>query len=79
MSADQHAPLTAEALATARYRKSARSDNTGSCVEVATNLLPTHGVILVRDSKDPAVGPLVFTRREWEAFTAGVNDGEFDL
>ena len=60
------------------WRKSARSGNSGNCVEVATNLLDTHGVVLVRDSKNP--GPaLAFTPAEWEAFTGGVRDGEFDL
>jgi Domain of unknown function (DUF397) len=33
---------------------------------------------LVRDSKDPAGPSLAFTTAEWEAFTAGVKDGEFD-
>ena len=36
-------------------------------------------VIAVRDSKDPAGPKLAFTAPEWEAFTAGVRDGEFDL
>jgi hypothetical protein len=36
------------------------------------------GMIGVRDSKNPSGPALVFTPGEWDAFTAGVNDGEFD-
>jgi hypothetical protein len=66
-------------LTHAIWRKSTRSGNGGDCVEVASNLLNTHGVIAVRDSKDPNSPALTFTRSEWEAFTGGVHDGEFDL
>ncbi|MFI7630321.1 DUF397 domain-containing protein [Microbispora rosea] len=55
------------------WRKSARSGNEG-CVEVAD--LPDGGA-LVRDSKDPAGPQLRFNKREWDAFIAGVKDGEF--
>ena len=62
-------------LSRAEWRKSTYSAN-GSCVEVARNL---PGIIAVRDSKDPAGPALVFTPAEWDAFTAGVLAGEFDL
>jgi hypothetical protein len=46
-------------------------------VEVATNL---SGAVAVRDTKDKGTGPvLLFTPAEWEAFTAGVKDNEFNL
>ncbi len=48
----------------------------GNCVEVAH--LPGGG-IAVRDSKDRAKSAHVYTRPEWEAFLAGVRNGEFDL
>lgn len=35
--------------------------------------------VWVRSSTDPQSGMLGFTRAEWEAFTAGVEDQEFDL
>jgi hypothetical protein len=47
----------------------------GNCVEVAR--LPGGGVA-VRDSKDRARALHVYTRSEWEAFLAGVKNGEFD-
>jgi hypothetical protein len=63
-------------LSRAIWSKSARSNNGGNCVEVARNL---PGVVAVRDSKDPHGPGLAFATAEWEAFTAGVKAGEFDL
>ena len=60
-------------LATPNWRKSSHSGNNG-CVEVAHS----DDQIAVRDSKDPSGPMLLFTRREWQAFLAGVRDGEFD-
>ncbi len=62
-------------LTRAEWRKSARSGNSGNCVEVAE--LPNGGRA-VRDSKDPTGPILRFTRREWDAFIGGAKDGEFD-
>jgi hypothetical protein len=47
----------------------------GEYVEIAR--LPDGGAAM-RNSNDPAT-ILFFTRAEWDAFTGGVNDGEFDL
>ena len=33
----------------------------------------------MRDGKNPDGPALIFTPDEWRAFTAGVQDGEFDL
>ncbi|MEV6349604.1 DUF397 domain-containing protein [Actinoplanes sp. NPDC051851] len=71
--------LTPEILDQAVFHKSRRSDNSGSCVEVAENLAATHGVVLVKDTKQPSRPPFAFTVAEWEAFIGGVRDGEFDL
>lgn len=35
-------------------------------------------VIVMRDSKKPDGPVLYFTEAEWDAFVAGVKDGEFD-
>ena len=56
------------------WHKSARSGG-GGCVEVAT----LERVVGVRDSKDRQGPVLVFRFDEWNAFLAGVRDGEFDL
>jgi hypothetical protein len=64
-------------LTKAKWRKSSRSNaNGGAYVEVAGNL---RDVVAVRDSKDREGPVLVFTSDEWQAFTAGVRHGEFDL
>ncbi len=44
------------------------------CVQVA---IKQEGVA-VRDSKDPTKKTLFFNHEEWEAFTKGVKEGEFD-
>jgi hypothetical protein len=60
-------------LSGAAWRKSTRSSSNG-CVEVAF----LDGQIAVRDSKNRSGSVLLFTPQEWEAFTGGVRDGEFD-
>jgi len=59
------------------WRKSSYSgSNGGNCVEVADNL---PGVVAVRDSKDPDGPVLAFTPDDWQAFTAAIKAGEFDI
>lgn len=62
-------------LAGAKWFKSTRSAGNSECVEVA---FLDEGTVGLRDSKNPAGPVLVFTPGEWDAFTAGVSDGEFD-
>ena len=70
-------------LTGADWRKSASGGgNDGASVEVAVIPGSKEGsdhVIAMRDSKNPDGPALIFTPDEWTAFTAGVNDGEFDL
>jgi Domain of unknown function (DUF397) len=60
-------------LSGAMWRKSTLSSNNG-CVEVALD--PTE--VAVRDSKDRNGPVLYFNAYEWEAFLAGVRNGEFE-
>jgi Domain of unknown function (DUF397) len=61
-------------LSRAVWRKSTRSGTNG-CVEVALDTTE----VAVRDSKQQGSGPvLLFTAHEWDAFLAGVRNGEFD-
>jgi hypothetical protein len=70
-------------LTGADWRRPARSSgNGGACVEVAVVPGSKEGsdwVVAVRDSKNPHGPALIFTPAEWQAFTAGVKDLEFDL
>jgi hypothetical protein len=70
-------------LTGAHWRKPSHSSgNGGACVEVAVVPGSKEGsgwVVAVRDSKNPDGPALIFTPAEWEAFTAGVKDLEFDL
>ena len=60
-------------LSRAVWRKSTRSGTNG-CVEVALDTTE----VAVRDSKDRDGPVLSFTAHEWDAFLAGVRNGEFD-
>ncbi|WP_328407041.1 DUF397 domain-containing protein [Nocardia sp. NBC_00403] len=66
--------MTAD-LSGAQWFKSSRSASKADCVEVA---YLEGGAVGVRDSKNPTGPALVFTPGEWDAFTAGVQDGQFN-
>jgi hypothetical protein len=58
------------------------ADDVAGAIEVAVSAGSKEGsdhVITLRDPKNPDGPTLVFTPAEWEAFVAGVRDGEFDL
>ncbi|HUZ26450.1 MAG TPA: DUF397 domain-containing protein [Streptosporangiaceae bacterium] len=63
-------------LTGAIWRKSRRSNSGGNCVEVASNI---PGIVAVRDSKNPEGHVLTFNPRDWSAFLAGVQAGEYNL
>ncbi|HEY1643792.1 MAG TPA: DUF397 domain-containing protein [Streptosporangiaceae bacterium] len=63
-----------------------RSAGTGEADEASVEIAFVPGskegseqVIAMRDSREPEGPVLIFTPDEWRAFTAGVQDGEFDL
>lgn len=53
-------------------------DGDGNCVE-AGPLADGSGRVAVRHSHHPDAEAIVYTRAEWEAFVAGVRNGEFDF
>jgi len=68
-----------EELANVGWHISTRTDDNGmSCVE-AGPLRDGSGRVAVRHSHHRNDTVIVYTRAEWEAFTAGVRLGEFDF
>ncbi|WP_166022674.1 DUF397 domain-containing protein [Streptomyces chilikensis] len=63
--------------ASPRWVTSSYSNNGGQCVEVAVNLVPSRGVVPVRDSKNPAGPVLALPAASFTAFVAGVKAGAF--
>ncbi|MEV7727004.1 DUF397 domain-containing protein [Streptomyces sp. NPDC087917] len=55
-----------------RWFTSSYSNNGGQCVEVATNLVASRGVVPVRDSKRADSPELGFTAAAFTAFVDGV-------
>jgi hypothetical protein len=61
-------------LSSAVWRKSTYSGS-GNCVEVAF----VDDVIAVRSSKNLSGPVIFFAEAEWQAFRAGVREGDFDF
>ncbi|MFJ8312714.1 MULTISPECIES: DUF397 domain-containing protein [unclassified Streptomyces] len=62
---------------TPRWFTSSYSSNGGQCVQVATNLVASCGVVPVRDSKSRRGPVLDFPVGAFADFVAGVKAGEF--
>ncbi|MDX3594171.1 DUF397 domain-containing protein [Streptomyces sp. ID03-2B] len=63
---------------TPRWFTSSYSNNGGQCVEVATNLAIPHGIVPVRDSKNPTGPALTVPATAFSAFVAGLRAGDLD-
>ncbi|WP_405016594.1 DUF397 domain-containing protein [Kitasatospora sp. NBC_00070] len=58
-------------LESAQWQKSSYSNGDGgNCIEPALNLAAEHGIVPVRDSKDPEGPVLVFEASQWTAFAS---------
>ncbi|WP_336048966.1 DUF397 domain-containing protein [Streptomyces sp. CA2R101] len=65
-------------LAVATWVKSSYSEgNGGACVEFSRALTEAHGLVPVRDSKNPDGPALVFPAGGWSSFITAVKGGEF--
>ncbi|MFC7343336.1 Scr1 family TA system antitoxin-like transcriptional regulator [Saccharopolyspora griseoalba] len=81
MSSDDSAELIGDAVGRMEramstrmsWRKSSRSTNTDTCVEVAG----TESCAVVRDSKDPDGAWLRTSSRQWRSFIAAIKDDRF--
>lgn len=62
-----------------RWYKSSYSNNGGNCVEVATNLTATRGIVPVRDSKDPHGPALSIETSAWSSFVTAIRADEFPV
>ncbi|ANZ16786.1 DUF397 domain-containing protein [Streptomyces noursei] len=60
-----------------RWIKSSYSENGGQCVEVATNLVPSHGVVPIRDSKIPEGPTFAVSTTSFSSFIAAVKGDAF--
>ncbi|GGM67390.1 hypothetical protein GCM10010106_11690 [Thermopolyspora flexuosa] len=75
----QHQPLSPDELAKVAWHISTKSDGGGgNCVE-AGPLADGSGRVAVRHSRRPDGPVIVYSREEWQAFIAGVKEGEFDF
>ncbi|MEU6315907.1 DUF397 domain-containing protein [Streptomyces sp. NPDC047014] len=61
---------------TPRWFKSSYSNNGGDCVELAVNLVPTRGVVSVRDSKVSSGPVLSVPAAVFTTFVASVKDDQ---
>lgn len=73
---DIYTGMSATELPEVMWRKSGRSNASGSCVEIAE--LPDGAGIAVRNSRDPDGPILIYTVQEIVAFVLGARDGDFD-
>ncbi|RPE33009.1 DUF397 domain-containing protein [Kitasatospora cineracea] len=66
-------------LPNALWVKSSYSSDGGNCVEFAPEFTATHGLVPVRDSKDPQGPALLFTETAFAAFVTAVKSGRFAM
>ncbi|MGX2995022.1 DUF397 domain-containing protein [Streptomyces sp. JNUCC 64] len=64
-------------LANAQWLKSSYSSNGGQCVEVAADLIASHGIVPIRDSKNPDGPALSLRAHAFAAFVTGVQADGF--
>ncbi|MFJ3627785.1 DUF397 domain-containing protein [Streptomyces sp. N1] len=59
--------------------KSSYSTDGGQCVEVAADLVASHGVVPVRDSKVQSGPVLALPASSFSVFVAGIKAGDFPV
>ncbi|WP_282202338.1 DUF397 domain-containing protein [Kitasatospora fiedleri] len=64
-------------LHNAQWVKSSHSTDGGNCVEFTPEFTATHGIVPVRDSKDPHGPALLFTEPAFTAFVTAIKTERF--
>ncbi|WP_310724595.1 DUF397 domain-containing protein [Streptomyces sp. N2A] len=59
------------------FKSSYSGGDGGQCLEFTRALTAPHGLVPVRDSKDPAGPALIFPATNWTAFISTVKQGQF--
>lgn len=78
-TSETHGALTPQQRADVNWHISTFSpDHGGNCVE-AGPLADGTDRVAVRHSHHPDAEVILYTRAEWQAFLAGVRNGEFDF
>lgn len=62
-------------VATATWERTMREDGTPGALEIGYG---RNELVALRMAEDPDGDILIYTKDEWDAFVAGVRDGEFD-
>ncbi|WP_282202339.1 DUF397 domain-containing protein [Kitasatospora fiedleri] len=65
-------------LHNAQWVKSSHSSDGGNCVEFTPEFTATHGIVPVRDSKDPHGPALLFATDAFAAFVTAIKTGNLE-
>ncbi|GAB7033677.1 DUF397 domain-containing protein [Streptomyces sp. NPDC021749] len=59
------------------FKSSYSGGDGGQCIEFSRTLTQPHGLVPVRDSKDPNGPALIFPASNWTTFISAIKQGQF--